>query len=120
MRSIIRLLPVAALTMSVAAAILPSLAIADDPASAAYDRPAAGQTVGLVPPPKPATEIISGVVASIDERNDTIKIRRSAGTTEELKVQDGLLFNAVRYGDPVEVTVENINGAKTIVGLTGE
>jgi hypothetical protein len=120
MQSIIRLLPVAALAMSVAVAILPSLAVADDPASAEHDRLAASQTVGLVSLPKPATEIISGVVASIDERNDTIKIRRSAGTSEELKVQDGLLFNAVRYGDPVEVTVENINGAKTIVGLTGE
>jgi hypothetical protein len=32
-------------------------------------------------------------------------------------VQDGLLFNAVRYGDQVEVTVEDINGATTIVGL---
>jgi hypothetical protein len=33
-------------------------------------------------------------------------------------VRDGLIFNAVRYGDQVEVTVENIDGAKTIVGLT--
>jgi hypothetical protein len=120
MLSIIRLLPVAALTMSVAIAIPPSLAVADDPAGSEHDRTAAGQTVGLVSLPKPATEIISGVVAGVDERNDMIKIRRSPQTTEELKVRDGLLFNAVRYGDPVEVTVENINGAKTIVGLTKE
>jgi Cu/Ag efflux protein CusF len=116
MRSILYLLPVAALTMSVAVAILPSRA-ADDPAGAAHDRPAVGQTVGLVSLPKPATKVISGVVASVDERNDTIKIRQSPQMTEELKVRDGLLFNAVRYGEPVEVTVENINGAKTIVGL---
>jgi Cu/Ag efflux protein CusF len=33
------------------------------------------------------------------------------------KVQDGLIFNAVHRGDYVEVTVENIGGKKTIVGL---
>lgn len=40
--------------------------------------------------------------------------------TADLKVHDGLLFNAVRYGDQVEVTVENIDGARTIVGLIKE
>jgi hypothetical protein len=35
-------------------------------------------------------------------------------------VQDALIFDAVRYGDPVEITVENIEGAKTIVGLQKE
>jgi len=63
---------------------------------------------------------ISGVIASVDEGKGTIKIRRSREATDDLKVQDGLLFNAVRYGDLVEVTVEDINGAKTIVGLTKE
>jgi hypothetical protein len=61
-----------------------------------------------------------GVVASVDERSNTITIRRSSETTEEFKVQDGLLFDSVRYGDRVEVTVENIAGAKTIVGLAKE
>ena len=117
MRCTIRLFLTTTLTMSVAVAIVSSLAIADNPAGAEHDRPADGQTVGLVTLPKPATETISGVVASVDERNDTIRIRRSPKAIEELKVQDGLLFNAVRYGDEVEVTVENIDGAKTIVGL---
>lgn len=116
MRPIIRLL-FPAVFASVAVAMLPSLAVADDPAGAEHDRVAASQTVGLVWPPKPATETISGVVASVDERNDTIKIRQAAETTEEFKVQDGLLFSAVRYGDQVDVTVENIGGAKTIIGL---
>ena len=40
--------------------------------------------------------------------------------SEEFKVQDGLLFDSVRYGDRVEVTVENIAGARTIVGLAKE
>jgi len=35
-------------------------------------------------------------------------------------VQDGLLFNAVRFGDPVEITVQDIAGAKTIVELKRE
>ena len=47
-------------------------------------------------------------------------MRLSADATADLKVRDGLLFNAIRYGDEVEVTVEDINGAKTIVGLMKE
>lgn len=118
MSSIIRLLLTTACAMSVAVMIQPSPVFADDPAGVEHDGPAAGQTVGAAGLAKPATETISGVVASIDERSDTIKIQRWPQMAEELKVQDGLLFSAVRYGDAVEVTVENINGAKTIVGLT--
>lgn len=62
--------------------------------------------------------VLRGVVASVDERNDRITVRLSPNATAELRVRDGLLFNAVRYGDRVEVTVEDVNGAKTIVGLT--
>jgi hypothetical protein len=63
-------------------------------------------------------ETLRGVVAAVDERNDRITIRLSSDASTNLKVRDGLLFNAVRYGDQVEVTVENIDGAKTVVGLT--
>jgi Cu/Ag efflux protein CusF len=62
--------------------------------------------------------ILRGVVVSVDQRNDRITVRLSPNATAELRVRDGLLFNAVRYGDEVEVTVEDLNGAKTIVGLT--
>jgi Copper binding periplasmic protein CusF len=117
MLSMIRLLLITVCAASVAVMIPSSLAFADDPGGVEQHRPAAGQTVGLIELPKPAREIISGVVASVDERRDTITIQRSQAKTEELKVQDGLLFSAVRYGDRVEVSVENINGAKTIVGL---
>ena len=117
MSSIIRPLLVATFTTGAVVMILPSLAFADDPADVAHDRPAASQTVGAAGMAKPTTEIINGVVASVDERSDTIKIQRSPQMAEELKVQDGLLFSAVRYGDPVQVTVENINGARTITGL---
>lgn len=63
-------------------------------------------------------ETLRGVVAAVDERNDSITVRLSSDANADLKVRDGLLFNAVRYGDQVEVTVENIDGARTIVGLT--
>jgi hypothetical protein len=62
-------------------------------------------------------ETLRGVVASVDERNDSITLRLPSDASTVLKVRDGLLFNAVRYGDQVEVRVENIDGAKTIVGL---
>jgi len=65
-------------------------------------------------------EELRGVIAAVDERNDRITVRLTSGTTEELRVQDGLVFNAVRDGDQVELTVENISGAKTIVELKKE
>jgi Cu/Ag efflux protein CusF len=62
-------------------------------------------------------EILRGVVAAVDQQNDSITLRLSSDAMVSLKVRDGLLFNAVRYGDQVEVAVENIDGANTIVGL---
>jgi hypothetical protein len=69
---------------------------------------------------RPATQTFRGVVDSIDEGSGTMKVRLSADTTEKFKVQDGLIFNAVRYGDQVEVTVRTIAGARTIVDLVRE
>ena len=63
-------------------------------------------------------ETLRGVVANVDERNDRITVRLPSDASTDLKVRDGLLFDAVRYGDEVEVTVENIDGAATIVDLT--
>ena len=56
----------------------------------------------------------------MDERNDRITVRLRSGTTEDFRVQDGLVFNAVHNGDPVEITIESIDGANTIVGLRKE
>jgi hypothetical protein len=67
--------------------------------------------------PKPAIEVVRGTVDSVDETNDRIKIRLSPETSELLKVQDGLIFNAVRFGDQVKVLVQDITGEKTIVDL---
>jgi hypothetical protein len=77
-------------------------------------------TQGATVAHKPGTETLRGVIDSVDQGNDTIKIRLSQDKTEQFKVQDGLIFNAVRYGEQVEVTVQNIAGAMTIVGLSKE
>jgi Cu/Ag efflux protein CusF len=69
---------------------------------------------------RPVTETLRGVVDSIDEGGDTIKVRLSPDTIEKFRVQDGLIFDAVRYGDQVEMTVQTIAGAKTIVDLVRE
>lgn len=69
--------------------------------------------------PRPQ-ETLRGIVTSIDERNDRITLRLVKDVSRDFKVQDGLLFDAVHDGDRVEITVENIEGAKTIVGLRKE
>jgi hypothetical protein len=92
---------------------------ADEPAGSEREM-LVGRTQGPDIAAKPAIETLRGVVDSVDERNDAIKIRLSTETIEQLRVQDGLLFNSVRYGDPVEVAVQNIAGSKTFVGLRKE
>jgi Cu/Ag efflux protein CusF len=65
----------------------------------------------------PSQELLHGMITAVDQSNDRITVRLASGAVANFKVQDGLIFNAVRYGDQVEITVENIEGAKTIVGL---
>jgi hypothetical protein len=77
-------------------------------------------TQGAAVTAKPPTELLRGVVASVDQGSDMIEIRLSPEKAEQFRVQDGLVFNSVRYGDQVEITVQNIAGAKTIVGLKKE
>src|SRR5882757_2097357 len=66
----------------------------------------------------PVNETFRGVVASVDERNDTISVRLQSPskgeTTEDFKVQDGLVFDAVRFGDKVAFTAETLKGTRTI------
>lgn len=61
-------------------------------------------------------ETMRGFVAGVDQESDSISIRSSPETTEQFRVQDGLIFDAVRFGDLVEVSVQNIDGVKTVVG----
>jgi len=72
-----------------------------------------------------AEESNTGTIARVDEAKGTIAISQVEGTTgssngaatQEYKVQDGLLFNAVREGDKVSFTIENKDGNKTITKL---
>ena len=71
----------------------------------------------------PVNETLRGVVASVDERNDTISVRLQSsptGAAQDFKVQDGLVFDAVRCGDKVAFTAETLEGTRTITRLTKE
>ena len=92
--------------------------------AAAHDAAARDVVVGhiedLIPtlPVRPRPQqTLRGVVTGMDERNDRMTLRLSKDVTADFKVQDALVFNAVRDGDQVEVTVEKIEEAKTIVSL---
>jgi Cu/Ag efflux protein CusF len=68
----------------------------------------------------------SGVVTKVDEPHGTIRILygqpgtvggTSVDTSEDFKVKDGLLFNALQAGDKVQFSVDQADGAKTITKL---
>ena len=74
-----------------------------------------------------AQETLKGEVATVDEASGKIGIRLSgtvgSGDTTApttFKVQDGLLFNAVKPGDKVSIIVERTGDAMTIKQLTKE
>ncbi|UPJ50533.1 hypothetical protein IVB30_03765 [Bradyrhizobium sp. 200] len=104
--------------LAVAAVVLPGATLC----SPASDEQETGIVIARGAPvsANPTTDSMRGIVASIDQRDDTIAIQVAPGKTEPFRVQDGLLFDSVRYGDHVEITVQNIAGAKTIVGLRKE
>jgi Cu/Ag efflux protein CusF len=73
-----------------------------------------------------AQQALTGSITKIDESNGKITIQQTqSGTvgansgraTDEFKVQDGLLFNAVQAGDKVVFTATDIGGVKTITKL---
>ncbi|MCA6124522.1 copper-binding protein [Bradyrhizobium sp. WSM 1704] len=66
----------------------------------------------------PAAEMLRGTVEAIDQGTDSITIRLPSKATQQFKVQDALLFNAVRFGDEVQVSVQDIDGFRTIVALS--
>ena len=74
-----------------------------------------------------AQETIRGKDASVDEATGKISIQIS-GTTgagasmapTQFKVQDGLIFNAIKPGNQVSITTENVNGVPTIKSLKKE
>jgi len=74
---------------------------------------------GLPPLTRPQ-ETLQGVVTAVDELNDRMTVRLTSDTTVDFRVQDGLVFDVVHNGDQVEITIESINGAKTVVDLRKE
>jgi Cu/Ag efflux protein CusF len=73
-----------------------------------------------------AQQSVMGTISKVDEANDKIAIQQAQSGTvgaspgaaaEEFKVQDGLIFNAVKPGDKVVVTVTDVGGVKTITKL---
>ena len=49
----------------------------------------------LAPPTRPQ-ETLQGVITAVDERNDRITVRLTLDTTEDFRVQDGLVFDRWR------------------------
>jgi Cu/Ag efflux protein CusF len=73
-----------------------------------------------------AQQALTGSITKVDESNGKITIQQtqsgtvganSGSATDEFKVQDGLLFNAVQAGDKVVFTAADIGGVKTITKL---
>jgi Cu/Ag efflux protein CusF len=73
-----------------------------------------------------AQQSMTGTISKVDEANGKIAIQQtqsgtvgasSSGAAEEFKVQDGLVFNAVKPGDKVSFTATETGGVKTITKL---
>jgi Cu/Ag efflux protein CusF len=70
-----------------------------------------------------------GLIEKVDEPNGSITVQRtpegtvgasSATKSDKFAVQDSLLFNALREGDKVSFTAQEINGVNTITNLKKE
>jgi Cu/Ag efflux protein CusF len=103
--------------LTLAVVSLPSAALS---AALAEKITVLANTPGVLITDQPSMESMHGIVDGVDQGNDTIKIRLSPDKIEQFRVQDGLVFDSIRFGDEVEITVENITGAKTIVELRRE
>jgi len=65
-----------------------------------------------------------GEITKVDEATGTLTMKQDqSGTvgagaaTAYYKVKDGLMFNAVKPGDKVQVTVDRVDGKQTITKL---
>ena len=56
----------------------------------------------------------------VNHYSDNTAGTNNAPNSNKFAVQDGLLFNAVREGEKVAFTVQEINGVKTIIKLEKE
>ena len=68
---------------------------------------------------------LKGEITKLDEATGTLTLKQDqsgtvggpAGATADYKVKDGLVFNAVKAGDKVQVTVDRVDGKPTITKL---
>jgi Cu(I)/Ag(I) efflux system protein CusF len=74
-----------------------------------------------------AQEAMRGEIVTVDKASGKIGIKLSgtvgsgdATAPTPFKVQDGLMFNAIKPGDKVSFTVERVDGVMTINKLTKE
>ena len=68
-------------------------------------------------------DMATGVVTAVNEKAGTISVQHgklgtvgsgTADTAEEFKVADGLMFNALKPGDKIRFTVDQVNGGKIV------
>jgi Cu/Ag efflux protein CusF len=73
-----------------------------------------------------AQQSLTGTITKVDEPNGKVTIQQtqsgtvganSGGAAEDFKVQDGLMFNALKAGDRVVFTANETGGVKTITKL---
>jgi Cu/Ag efflux protein CusF len=65
-----------------------------------------------------------GEITKLDEATGTVTLKQdqsgtvgASAATADYKVKDGLMFNAVKAGDKVQVTVDRVDGKPTITKL---
>ena len=71
---------------------------------------------------------LKGEITKLDEATGTLTLKQdqsgtvggAGGATADYKVKDGLLFNAVKAGDKVRITVNRVDGKMTITKLQKE
>ena len=73
-----------------------------------------------------AQQSLTGTITKVDEPNGQVTIQQtqsgtvganSGGATEDFKVQDGLMFNALKAGDRVVFTANETGGVKTLTKI---
>ena len=110
-------------------ATLLAIGISAGPAAMAQDVQGFGSGKAATPEQRTNTsqDSMKGEVIAVDEANGKISIRLSGtvGSSDSarptvFKVQDGLLFNAVKPGDKVAFTTERVGDDMTIKALTKE
>jgi Cu/Ag efflux protein CusF len=73
-----------------------------------------------------AQQSLTGTITKVDEPNGKVTIQQtqsgtvganSGGAADDFKVQDGLMFNALKAGDKVVFTANEIGGVKTVTKI---